>query len=104
MLEEHVSAISSFADDLRALGIAESYVAKAICLYVNALLKPSRRTWGLLYRHVSDTLQQCPGELFEPNAAQRLYALLDDDFARNVLETPARGRLRNILLQYQFAS
>ena len=95
-MEEQVSAVERFADDLRALGLAQQHLVTAIGLYVEALFKPSRETWGHFYGHVSQTLQQVRGEPLERDAALRMFALIDDDFARNVLEPPVRARLRKM--------
>ena len=96
-MDEHVSAVERFTDDLSALGVAHTQVVKAIGLYVDALFRPSMESWSDLYRHVSQTLQQWPGRPVSVDAAQRLYALMDDDLGRRVLEAPVRARLREAM-------
>lgn len=103
-MKEYVSAVARFADDLYALGIARPNLAKAICLYINALFEPSQESWNHLYLHVSEALQQWPGVPVDVDAAQRLFALIDDDFGREILELPVRARLRDVLLQHRIAS
>jgi hypothetical protein len=103
-MEEQVSAVTRFADDLYAVGIAQSHIVEAICLYVDALVKPSQESWGRLYCHVSQMLKQCSGEPAEPNVARRLLAFVYDDFGGRILELPVRARLREMLLQHGMAS
>lgn len=104
MVDEYVSAVARFADDLSAVGIPQTYIPKAMGLYSIALFQPSHEAWTNLYRHVSELLQECHGDALECDAARRLFALVDDDFARSVLELPVRMRLRALLLEYQVAS
>ncbi len=103
-MREYAGAVARLADDLYALGIAPPHLAKAICLYIDALYEPSQEAWGRLYGHISETLQQWPGVPLEPGAARRLFALIDDDFGRVVVEQPVRARLREMLLQHRVAS
>ena len=102
-MDEYVSAVKRFADDLCALGIPRQHLAKAMCLYIIALSEASQEAWLRLYRHVSETLQEWSGEELDPGAARRVFAFIDDDFARGVLELPVRARLRDLLLQHRVA-
>ena len=104
MLDEYISAAERFANDLYAVGIPQTYVTKAMRLYISALFEPSHEAWARLYRHVSQSLQQWFGESFEPGAARRLFAFIDDDFGRTVLELPIRTRVCELLLQHRIAS
>jgi hypothetical protein len=100
---EHVGAVKRFADDLYAVGIVGPQLAKAAFLYFNALSEGSEEVWTRVYRHVSELLQQESGEPTEPFAVQRLFAFVDDDFGRSVLELPVRVRLHELLLQNRVA-
>lgn len=104
MIDEYVSAVARFADDLYAVGIPQPYIGKAMGLYSIALFEPSEQAWACVYRYVSQMLQRWLGDSLEPAAAHRLFALIDDDFARRVLELPVRTRLRELLLQHRVAS
>lgn len=87
-----------FADDLWAVGIPLHHLDKAKGLYSTALFEPSEEAWERLYRHVSEMLQKWLRKPLEGDAARRLFAFIDDDFARNVLELPVRTKLRELLL------
>jgi hypothetical protein len=102
-MDEYTSAIARFVEDLCAVGIPELHLSKAMSLYRSALFAPSHEGWERLYRHVSQTLQRWCGESFDPGAARRLFAFVDDDFGRSVLELPVRTRLRELLLQSHVA-
>jgi hypothetical protein len=103
-MDEYVSAVARFAEDLRAAGIPRPHLSQAMSLYRSALFEPSQEAWGRLYRHVSQTLQQWCGKPLDPGAARRLFAFIDDDFGRSVLELPVRTRLRELLLRHHVAS
>ena len=103
-MEEQLSAVAQFANDLAALGIAQSDVVSATGFYVAALCKPSPATWGRLYRHTFYTLERWPGVPRDSAAAQRLFALIDDDFGRRVATPGVRARLREMLLRNGIAS
>jgi len=103
-MDEYLSAVTRFGDDLCALGIPRQHLAKALCFYISALSEASQEAWLQLYRHVSETLQAWPGEELEPGAARRLFAFIDDDFGRSVLELSVRARLREHLLHHHVAS
>ena len=104
MIDEYVGAIARFADDLYAVGVPRPHLGKAIALYSIALHEPSREAWACLYRHVSQLLQQRLRKPLKTEAARRLYAFLDDDLGRIVLELPVRTRLHELLLQDRIAS
>ncbi len=99
-MQENIDAIERFANDLSAVGAAKPCIIDAVRLYVAALFEPSDETWGRLYRFVSQTLQQWRGEPIEPTAAQRLFALIDDDFGRKVVDPLVRAHLREMLLHH----
>jgi hypothetical protein len=100
-MQEDVGAIGRFADDLFAVGTPEQCVIEAVRRYVDALFEPSDETWARLYRYVSQTLEQWRSESIEPTAAQRLFAFIDDDFGREVLELPVRAHLCEMLLHHR---
>ena len=104
MIDEYVSAVSRFADDLCALGIPQAHLSKVMGFYGIALFEPSDEAWTRLYRCVSELLQHSIGGTFESAAAGRLFALIDDDLGRRVLDTAVRTRLRGLLLPYPIAS
>jgi len=103
-MNEYFSVVARFVDDLRALGIPRPRRAKAMSCYIDALFVPSPESWLRFYQQVSEMLQQWPGEPFDPDAAQRLFSLIDDDLGRTVSEVPVRARLRGMLLQHRIAS
>ncbi len=102
MIDEYVSAVTRFTDDLWAVGIPLFDLDKVEELYCTALFEPSEQGWARLYRHVSQLLQQWLRGRPEPSAARRVLAFIDDDFSRAVLERPMRARLRD-LLQHRIA-
>lgn len=99
MTDEYASAVAHFTDDLWAVGIPLDHLAKARGLYSTALFQPSHEVWTRLYRHLSQLLQEWLEESPELNAARRLLALINDDFAITVLELGVRMRLGELLLQ-----
>jgi hypothetical protein len=103
-MDEYGCAAARFAEDLCSVGIPRLHLVEATRLYLSALFEPSQEAWVRFYQHVSRTLQQCSGEPPDSDAAQRLFALIDDDFARSELELPVRARLREVLLQHHVAS
>jgi len=104
MTDEYISAVARFADDLWAVGIPQMHLDKAMGLYSTALFEPSEQSWTRFYHHVSELLQQRLRKAVEPGAARRLFAFVDDDFGRAVLELPIRTRLRELLLGHRIAS
>ena len=103
-MDEYVSVVSRFADDLCAVGIPRRHLGKVMCLYMSALSERTDVGWAFFYRHVSELLQHWCGDPCDPDAAQRLLALVDDDFGQHVLELPDRARLRELLSEHRIAS
>ena len=101
MIDEYVSAVSRFADDLWAVGVPQQQLGKAMGLYGAALFEPSEQTWAHFYGHVSELLQRWFNDRLDHGAARRLFTFLDDDFARGILDLPVRTRLRELFLQQQ---
>lgn len=101
MIDEYASAVAHFTDDLWAVGIALDHLAKAKGLYSTALFQPSQEVWTCLYRHLSQLLQEWLQESPELDAAHRLFALIDDDFAITVLERSVRTHLGELLLRHR---
>jgi hypothetical protein len=101
---EYVSAVSRFADDLYLLGIARPLRDEAIRLYMSALLDESTKAWRRFYQHVCRVLEWWSGTPFDPDAAWRLSALIEDDFGMQLFDERVRARLRRTLLQESVAS
>lgn len=103
-MNEYVSAVSRFADDLYALGISRPLRDEAIRLYMKALFEQSREVWCHFYLHALRALERWPGDPFDTDAAWRLSALIEDDFGKQLFDERVRAPLRRRLLQERRAN
>jgi len=97
-MNEYVSAVSRFADDLYALGISRPLRDEAIRLYMKALFEQSREAWSHFYLHVVRALDGWSGDPFDADAGWRLSALIEDDFGKQLFDQRIRASLRRTLL------
>lgn len=103
-MNEYVSVVSRFADDLYALGISRPLRDEAIRLYMKALFEQSREAWYHFYRHVVHALERWSGDPFDTDAASRLSALIEDDFGKQAFNGRVRAPLRRMLLRQRHVS
>jgi hypothetical protein len=103
-MNEYVSAVVRLADDLYALGVSRPLRNEAIGLYMSALFDQSTEVWRRFYYHVYRALVRWPGTPSNPEAAWRLFALIDDDFGKRLFGDGVRARLRRAMLEVRAAS